>query len=290
MVTDSVANFQADRFSDRLRVRARQTHSWLCIGLDPQSDRLPAAVPRTGKGIQDFCAEIVEATIDLAVCYKINFAFFEALGGAGWQALERVRSGVPDAVPVIADAKRGDIPSTMRYYARAIFDELRFDAVTVSPYLGWDALQPFLDDSSRAVLVLARTSNDGAGDYQDLELDGEPLYLRVARDVVVHGGRHPSTNAFPPLTGAEIGVVAGANDIRSLEAIRALDERLLILVPGVGEQGGSARVVMRTASNFEGENALINVSRSVIHASVGADFADAARESALRILAEMRED
>jgi orotidine-5'-phosphate decarboxylase len=274
MVTDSVANLQAPGLSDRLRDRARAIESWLCIGLDPRLDQLPFGYPGTARGLRDFCREVVSATRSVTLCYKINFAFFEALGVEGWHALEAVRREIPSAVPVIADAKRGDIPSTMRAYARSIFEELRFDAVTVSPYLGWDALEPFLDYPSRAVFVLARTSNPGAADYQDLVVDGEPLYLRVARDAVARE------------TSAEVGVVAGATSLPALRAIRALSEELLILVPGVGAQGGSAAEAVRVAANAEGANALINASRSIIHASADTDFAAEAHVAASRLARE----
>jgi orotidine-5'-phosphate decarboxylase len=274
MVTDSVANFQAPRLSDRLRERARSTQSWLCIGLDPQLDQLPFGFPSTARGIRDFCAEVISATRGVALCYKINFAFFEALGVEGWHALDAVRREVPSGVPCIADAKRGDIPSTMRAYARSIFEELQFDAVTLNPYLGWDAIEPFLDYPSRAVFVLARTSNPGAADYQDLSVDGDPVYLHVARDALARS------------SAAELGVVVGATSPLALRAVRALSEELLLLVPGVGAQGGAAADAFREASNATGEYALINVSRAVIHASSGAEFAEAALAAATRYAQE----
>jgi orotidine-5'-phosphate decarboxylase len=274
MVTDSVANSQVPRLSDRLRERARSTRSWLCIGLDPRVDQLPFGYPGTARGLRDFCAEIVSATRSVALCYKINFAFFEALGVEGWHALEAVRREIPSDVPVIADAKRGDIPTTMRAYARSIFEDLGFDAVTLSPYLGWDALEPFLDYPSRVVFLLGRTSNPGAADYQDLVVGTEPLYLRVARDVLAKD------------SPAEIGLVVGATNLPALRSVRALSDEPLILVPGVGSQGSTASQALQAGATSDGENALINVSRSIIHASSGAEFAAAAQAAAAQLAEE----
>ena len=275
MVTDSVANLQAT-FSDRLRGRAAEIGSWLCIGLDPQTDSLPAGIARDARGLVEFCDRIVRATRDYALCYKINFAFFEALGSGGWIALEETRRTIPSDIAVIADAKRGDIASTMSQYARAIFERMDFDAVTLNPFLGWDALEPFLDYPGRAAFILSRTSNPGAGHFQELSTDGIPLYLRVAAEAAAMS--RPT----------EAGVVAGATDLGALHEVRAIDENLLLLVPGVGAQGGSASAAHRIASNGRGENALITMSRSILYASPGEDFENAAAAAARDAAAQTR--
>src|SRR5947209_6812333 len=150
MVTDSPLSVQRDYFGSRLRRRAQERHSWLCVGLDPDLRRLPRSVDRSAAGVVNFCTAIVSATVQAAVCFKINFAFFEALGPSGWEALVQVRATIPPEVPVIADAKRGDIGNTSRAYAEAILGVLDFDAVTVSPYLGHDSVSAFLEYPGKA--------------------------------------------------------------------------------------------------------------------------------------------
>jgi orotidine-5'-phosphate decarboxylase len=268
MVTDLVSNHKTVSFSERVRVRARKNRTWLCVGLDPVVDHLPTGIDRSASGVRAFCRRIVEATAPHATCFKINLAFFEALGADGWQTLHDVRREIPPDVPVIADAKRGDIVSTMRAYARSIYGELAFDAVTLNPYMGWETLVPFLQYQGTCSFVLARTSNPGASDLQDLLVGDGPLYLRVAREAVAQ---------FGP---GEVGLVAGATDLQSLRAIRSVARDALILVPGIGAQGASAREAVRAGGDDAGENALINVSRGVISASLGADFAEAAAVAA----------
>ena len=169
------------RFRDKLLAAARANDSLVCVGLDPSLDSLPTGISRDAEGIVAFNRAIVEATSDLVCAYKPNFAFYEALGPTGLEALRRTRDLIPAHIPTIADAKRGDVGNTARAYARAIFDHYGFDAVTASPYLGRDSLEPFFDYPDRGVFVLCRTSNPGARDLQDLSIDGEPLYRIVAR-------------------------------------------------------------------------------------------------------------
>src|SRR5947209_14453809 len=149
MIHNLTSAGQPESFARRIRQRAHAVRTWLCIGVDPDPERLPEYLPHTTAGVVRFCTEIVEATQDLATAFKLNFAFFEALGSDGWRALEAVRRAIPTEVPAIADAKRGDIPHTAVAYARSIFDALEFDAVTVSPYLGWDAVAPFAERAGK---------------------------------------------------------------------------------------------------------------------------------------------
>lgn len=215
------------------RLRARwQAGTLLCVGLDPELERLPEAAHRSS--VEDtlvaFNAAIVEATADLVCAFKPNAAFYEAHGPEGARALARTVALVHErapGVPVLLDAKRGDMANTSRLYARAVFDAYGADAVTVQPYQGQEALQPFIERGDRGVFVLCRTSNPGAGELQDLLVEGEPLYLRVARRVA------DEWNAR-----GNCGLVVGATWSEELHAIRAVAPELPILVPGIGAQGG----------------------------------------------------
>jgi orotidine-5'-phosphate decarboxylase len=273
MVTDSAAISKGLNFGDRVRERAVQSRSWLCVGLDPALEKLPSGVARNSTGQVQFCREIISATQHVASAYKINFGFFEAAGPEGWRALETVREAVPAEIPVIADAKRGDISSTGRAYAQAILNVLRFDAVTVNPYLGWDAVLPFASYPGKAAFVLCRTSNPGARDFQDLETDGIPLYMRVARAGI----------DFDAV--GEVALVVGATYPESLRSVRALSQDVILLMPGIGAQGAEASTSVRAGSNAEGNNALAAVSREIIFASPGTDFPDAAAAAAERFAA-----
>lgn len=257
----------------------------LAVGLDPDLARLPESVApgatpaeRVGK----FNRAVVEATADLAAAYKPNAAFFEALGVDGFAALSETIAAIREAAPnaaVILDAKRADIGSTNAGYVRAAFDQLGADAVTVHPYLGGEALAPFLERGEKLIFVLARTSNPGAGELQDLEdRDGVPLYRHVARAVA------REWNA-----AGNCGLVVGATYPEEMRAIRAdVPATMPILIPGVGAQGGD--VAATVAANLEaGSNAfLIAASRSIIYASSGEDFAEAARSAAQALDAEIR--
>ncbi len=263
-------------FASRLRARARLVDTWLCVGIDPSLQSLPAHLAPTVDGLIEFCHAIIDSTAPYACSFKINFAFFEALGPEGWQALRTVRDHVPPEVPVIADAKRGDIASSAGAYADAVFNSLKFDAVTVNPYLGWDALDPFTSWSGKGVFALCRTSNPGAGTFQDLAVRGKPLYLHLAE------------SAAAQTCTASLGLVVGATQPEALTAVRALSEDLLLLMPGIGAQGGDAASAFRRGSNSSGDNAVVAVSRDIIYASDGRDFADVASRVAGRRSREFR--
>lgn len=264
----------AVRFADAVRQTAHQNQSWLCLGLDPDPARFPEGIAPDLNGIVLFCKEIIAATRGHVAAYKLNFAFYEALGADGWRMLQEVREAVPTGTPVIADAKRGDIPNTSRAYASGIFEKLRFDAVTVTPYVGWDGLAPFTHYAGKGVFVVCKTSNPGAADFQDDVIEGAPLYLRVAR------------HALSLTSEADIGLVIGATQPQALRAVRALSSSVLILAPGVGAQGASAAEAKALGANREGDNLLANVSRSVLYASRDRDFAAAAGRRAGEIAAE----
>jgi orotidine-5'-phosphate decarboxylase len=261
---------------------ARGRH--LAVGLDTDPGRIPASVaPRAEPAarVVEFNRRIVAATADLAAAYKPNAAFYEALGADGFAALAATIAAIREAAPgaaVILDAKRADIGSTNAGYVAAIFEELGADAVTVHPYLGGEALAPFLERTEKLIFVLARTSNPGAGELQDLLADGLPLYRHVARAVAGDWNG-----------GGNCGLVIGATYPDELRAVREdVPAEMPILTPGVGAQGGDVAAVV-TANRDAGSDAfLIAASRSIIYASGGEDFAEAARANAEALDAEIR--
>jgi len=250
-------------FRSKLQESIERNNSLLCVGLDPDPARLPA-----GMTIAEFNREIVDATRDLVCAYKPNLAFYEAEGGDGLKALEDTLSHIPAGIPVIGDAKRGDIGNTARMYARSMFDGFGFDAATVNPYLGLDSVEPFTNYKDRQTFLLCRTSNRSATDFQDLQCDGRPIYEHVA------------LKALEWNTNGNIGLVVGATYPEELEHIRHLCPSMCFLVPGVGSQGGDLEQVVTKGTDSNCAGAIINVSRAVLYASSGADFAQAARAAA----------
>ncbi len=260
-------------FFTRLGQAVTARRSPLCLNLDPDPERLP-----DGVGVAEFNLRLVEATADLVAAYKLNFAFYEAQGRAGFAALERTRQAVPADLPVIADAKRADIASSARFYARAIFEAWAFDAVTVNPYLGHDSVEPFTEYAGRGVYILGRTSNPGARDFQDLPVgpDGRPLYQVVALRVRDWNRR------------GNLGLVVGATYPAELKALRELVPDLPFLVPGIGAQGGDLEAAVRFGGTGRPGGLLIAVGRQAIYASRGPDFAEACRAVLLGILEQVR--
>lgn len=256
-------------FLDKLLSASENNRSLLCIGLDPDPERIPAA------DVLAFNIEIIDATSDLVCAYKPNLAFYEALGVTGLKALERTIAHIPRSIPVIGDAKRGDISSTSRAYARAMFDVLGFDAVTVSPYLGHDSIEPFLDYHDKGVFILCRTSNPGASDFQDLILHNTadarraPLYEQVA------------WKAQEWNTNNNVGLVVGATYPEQLRRVREICPDLPLLIPGVGTQGGDLELTVKYGTDSRGQKAIISSSRQILYASKGDDFAQAAQRQAL---------
>lgn len=256
----------------------------LVVGLDTDPARLPGSLLPAALPVERVIAfnrAIVEHTADLVCAYKPNTAFYEALGEVGFRALketvEAIRQLAPDAI-VILDAKRADIGSTNRGYVTALFDELAADATTVHPYLGREALAPFLERREKMIFVLARTSNPGAGEFQDLTVDGLPLYRHVARSV------SSNWNA-----AGNCGLVVGATYPEELQLVRQdVPPELPVLVPGVGAQGGDLATVVAVHQAADSQAYLVNVSRSVIYASSGEDFADAARQEASSVAEAIR--
>lgn len=260
-------------FNHALREVAARRHSLLCIGLDPDPQRIPAPLRASADPTYAFCMAIAEATAEAACAFKPNIAFFEALGPGGLATLRRLIADLPRDIPVILDAKRGDIGSTAAAYAEAIFGQLGAGAVTLSPYLGGDALAPFLAYAEKGCFILCKTSNPGSGDLQDLRLaSGAPLYMAVARQAQREWNANQNA-----------GLVVGATYPAVLAEVRAACPGLPLLVPGVGAQGGDLADAVRAAVDAQGGGALINAARSILYADAGAGFADAARAEALRL-------
>ncbi|MCS7220312.1 MAG: orotidine-5'-phosphate decarboxylase [Anaerolineae bacterium] len=256
----------APTFFEKLADVARRHNSLLCVGLDPH----PAQVPTRFRGATNpFLAwnrEIIERTADLACCFKPNIAFYEALDD-GLETLRKTLAIIPDEVPVILDAKRGDIGSTAEAYAQAVFERLGVGAVTVSPYLGEDSVRPFSRYADRGVFVLCHTSNPGAADLQTLRADGRPLYLHVAERAL----RWTDHN--------NIGLVVGATYPQALAAVRAVASETWLLVPGVGAQGGDLEAAVRAGQRADGLGVIIHVSRGIAQADDPRTAAEALRNA-----------
>lgn len=252
---------------DRLVARRREVGTPLALGIDPHPDRLPGGLSRDVAGIERFARGLIESVSGSVLAVKINTAFFEAFGAPGWAALERVRADVPPALICVLDAKRGDIGSTAERHAEALLGRLDADAVTLSPYLGEDAIEPFLARPGRLVYLLTRTSNPSAGRVQSLLVDGEPVHLHVARW---------AAERWP---GGRVGLVVGATAPAEMAAIRAALPGPGFLVPGVGAQGGDIGAAAR-AVDGEWAPGLVAVSRAIAEASSGPDWAAAAAASA----------
>ncbi len=253
----------------------RQQRSFLCVGLDPDPDRLPQPLRGHPDGITIFHREIIAATRDLCVAYKPNLAFYEARGLQGWRELEQTRALLPDSHFSIADAKRGDIGNTATRYAQAFFGNLDFDAITVAPYMGADSVLPFLEFAGKWVILLALTSNPGSSDFQlSPQEDGLPLYAKVLRTAAGWGS--PDNLMF----------VTGATHPEKFEAIRALVPDHFLLVPGIGAQGGDLAAVCAHGRNPQ-VGLLVNASRNILYAGDGPDFAEKARAAALQIQQQM---
>lgn len=263
-----------DPFRDRLAARADAVGNWLCIGLDPDPDHFPAGL--TADDTLDYCLGVVEATQDLACAYKPNAAFFEALGTLGHEVLAATIAAVPNEVPVILDGKRNDIGNTARKYAVAAFDELGADAVTVTPYLGRDTVAPFAEYEDKGVFLLARTSNASAGDLQDLDVGGRPLWRAVAETAMTWQQEF-----------GNLGLVAGATYPEELATLRQVcGDDVPLLVPGVGAQGADAAETLARGADRSGRFALVNVGRAILYPEASDPAGDGDWGQAIRTAAE----
>jgi orotidine-5'-phosphate decarboxylase len=258
--------------------------NFVCIGLDPEYFSLPDRFRRLeskADAMLSFNRDIIDATHDLVCAYKPNIAFYEALGSNGWNALSKtvtyIKSEYPE-IPIILDAKRADIGSTNRGYVQAAFDELGVDAITVHPYLGKEAMEPLLARKDKGIIVLVRTSNPGAGEFQDLPVGEkqEPLYRVVARNVALDWNEN-----------GNCGVVVGATYPRELAEVRAIVGDMPILIPGIGAQGGEISSTVNAGKDSRGWGMIINSSRGIIFASRQEDYQEAARTATAQLKAEV---
>lgn len=261
---------------DRLRARVARLGAPLCLGIDPHPEALPDELSRNVNGVERFARGLLEAAAEHAVAVKVNVAFFEAFGSAGWAALERLVGDMPQDHFLLLDAKRGDIGSTAERYAAALFGQLEADAVTLSPYLGEDSVEPFLAYPGRVVYLVVRTSNPSAARLQDLPIDGVPLHERVA------------IWAANTWTDGRVGMVVGATAPAELARLRRIAPGPSFLVPGVGPQGGD---LIAALAHCHGTAApgLISISRGIAAASRGDNWRSAAAASAQAWLGRMQE-
>jgi len=243
------------------------------VGLDTDITKLPEGISKDTEGILQFNKEIINATKDFAVSYKINTAFYEQLGSKGWNIIEKTREMIPSNTLSIADAKRGDIGNTSTMYAKAFFETMDFDALTVAPYMGYDSVEPFLKFNNKITIVLGLTSNKGSADFQTNPICDPPLYKTVLERISKWG------------TPENLMFVIGATKAEALVKIRQIVPDHFLLIPGVGAQGGSASEVCKNGKNALG-GLLINSSRGIIYASSGRDFAEAARAEAQKLALE----
>ncbi len=271
-------------FLDKLLAVSRQQDSLLCVGLDPEQERLPSRLHSmpAARAVTYFCQAIIEATAPYVCAFKPNLAFFEVLGPEGMYVFQKVLQAVPEHIPIIVDAKRGDLGNTARNYATTVFDIYACDAVTVNPYLGYDSVAPFLAYEEKAVFFLCRTSNPSAHDFQDLlvcEEKGQvrPLYEEIAKHVQLW-------NRI-----GNCGLVVGATYPQELNTIRSMCPDMPILIPGVGAQGGNLEASVLAGVDVSGEKAIISVSRAILYTGDGDDFAVSAANEARKLRNRMNE-
>lgn len=252
----------------------KQKKSYLCVGLDTSIEKIPEHLQSHPDAVFEFNKQIIDATKNLCVAYKINTAFYESNGMKGWETMEKTVNYIPSTHFKIADAKRGDIGNTSSQYAKAFFDVLNFDAITVVPYMGYDSIQPFLEYENKCTIVLGLTSNKGSEDFQQLKTGDDYLYETVLKKISKWG------------TKENLMFVVGATKAKDLETIRKIIPDNFLLIPGVGAQGGSLAEVSKYGMNKDC-GLLVNASRAIIYAGKGENFAEDARIIAQQYQTEM---
>lgn len=257
-------------FQRKLEKIIQKNNSLVCVGLDIDTKKMPSFLFHLNNNpYSEFTKAIINTTSDVVCAYKLNLAFYEALGAEGWNILKQTIQHIPKEVIIILDGKRNDIGNTAEKYASALFDGLGADATTVNPYLGWDGIQPFLKYSHTCSFVLCRTSNPSAVDFQDMCIEGKPLYMHVAEHVL-QWNKHGCC-----------GVVVGATYPEELKNIReVLGDSIPFLIPGVGSQGGDVEKTVEYGTNAKGTMAIVNSSRGIIYAGNDENFAEDARDAA----------
>lgn len=255
----------------KLKNIQEKNKSMICLGLDLDPKRMPPDHASSIKGMFDFAHRMIEATSDQVCAYKPNMAFYERLGSDGWSLLRQIIERIPEDVTVILDGKRGDIGNTAMHYAKSLFGEMKADWVTLSPYMGYDSMRPFLEYKDNGVFILCLTSNPGSKDFQLLNVEGSPLYKIVAEKVAYWNKDN------------NCGLVVGATHPDQLKEVRSVAGDMPLLIPGVGAQGGSLETAVIDGTNSFRSLAVINVSRSVLYASTGPNFAEKAREELMKL-------
>lgn len=255
-------------FTEKVVDICRKKNSLVCVGLDTDIRKIPQFLLEKVDPIFEFNKAIIDATQDFVAAFKPNLAFYESLGLAGWQALEKTMKYIPSGILTIADAKRGDIGNTSRHYARAFFEYFNFDCITVNPYLGFDSISSFMDWEEKGVFILCLTSNKGSKDFQYFKSGGQTLYEKVAEMAESWNGKQ------------NCGLVVGATHPSELAGVREIVPDMPLLIPGIGAQGGDLEQSLRYGTDDSGERALFNSSRGIIYKSSGEDFGEAAGEEA----------
>lgn len=255
-------------FLEKYQNAVERNNSFVCVGLDPDPDKLPTHLKNESNPTLSFLTEIIAATQDLVCAYKPNFAFFGSQGIAGWEALQGIIKIIPEDIPILLDFKAGDIGNTAEHYAAMAYDRLGVDAITVNPLMGTDAVEPFLAYQNGCAFLLCLTSNPGSADILRIKTDQGLLYEILAKKSVTWSQTGPC------------GLVVGATHPDDLKTIRSIATDLPILLPGVGAQGGETRALVQNGLDSNGSGILVNSSRGVLYASNGPDFPDAARSSA----------
>lgn len=265
------------KFNEKLQKIADKNNSLLCVGLDIDKDKMPAFLfEKSQDPFFDFNKSIIDATKNLVCAYKLNMAFYEALGKEGFELLEKTINYLPKEIVVILDGKRNDIGNTAKKYAKSLFEIYNADAVTVNPYLGIDGVKPFLEFKDKCSFILCRTSNSSARDFQDLKTNNIPLYKTVANKI-------KDWNYY-----GNCGAVVGATYPDELKNIRLiLGEGIPLLIPGIGKQGGDVEKTVKYGANKDGEMVVINSSRGIIFAGKDEDFAEKSRDIALSLKDEI---
>src|ERR1041385_434358 len=256
-------------FTQKLKHIQRKHDSLLCIGLDTDPTHVPESLYKWGDPQYEFNRQIIDATKDLVCAYKLNIAFYESVGEHGWYTVHQTLARIPEEIITIGDGKRGDISSSAERQAHLLCEDWEFSATTVNPYMGKDSIEPFMKRADQCTFVLAVTSNKGAKDFQHLKVKGKPLYEHVVKAAKKWNTRK------------NIGLVVGATRPAELKRVRSLAPEMPILIPGIGAQKGNLESSVRYGCNNDGELAIINIGRSIIHASDGDNFAEKARETAL---------
>jgi len=262
-------------FKQKLVLAQEKNNSLLCIGLDTDIAKIPQSLKEHKNPQLEFNRQIIEATKDFVCAYKLNLAFYESAGEQGYETIHKTLECIPKEIITIADGKRGDIGNTAEQYARMIFDDWKFNATTVNPYMGKDSIEPFIKSEDHCAFILALTSNPGSHDFQYLEVNGRPLYEHVTAKAA---GWNRQNN---------IGLVVGATHPEELKRVRAMVPEMPLLIPGIGTQRGDMDATVRYGCDGHGLLALINVSRGIIFVSGGDDFAAKARELAVKIQNEI---